>query len=238
MVLNNNFAPGEKMKRFPSDSEAKEMILDIGRRMYLKDFVAANDGNITIKVAEDRIWATPTGVSKGFLHPEQLVLIDSQGNIIEGNCKPSFEIKMHLRVYKENETVGAVVHAHPPVATSFATANIKLDLAILPDTIVTLGEVPVAPYALTGTEEVAESVAPFCKTHNAVLLANHGALSWGKDIQEAFYRMESLEHYAKIILISKYLIKQCNLLTDSQIEDLVKIRESFGTFSGGRPVGK
>ena len=148
--------------------------------------------NISVRIGKDII-LHPTGVSKGFMTPDMLVKINMKGKNSR-NSQGLIEMKMHLRVYKENPQVMAVTHAHPPIATSFAIAGIQLDKALLPEAVVMLGTVPIAPYATPGTEEVPESIAPYCKDHNAVLLANHGALTCGSDIIEAYYRMESLEH--------------------------------------------
>jgi len=129
----------------------------------------------------------------------------------------------------------AVAHAHPPKATSFAVAGIQLDKAILPEAIVLLGIVPIAPYATPGTQEVPDSIAPFCKDYNAVLLANHGALTWGRDITEAYHRMESLEHYATIMMYTTYTISKSNELCSSQVEKLIEIRNQMGIKTGGVP---
>lgn len=223
-------------KQYYSDLEAREMICEIGRRVYNRNYVAANDGNISVKVGPNEIWTTPTGVSKGYMRPEMMVKVDLSGKVLSGNMKPSSEVKMHLRVYNENPEVNAVVHAHPPVATSFAIAGISLDKPVLPEAIVLLGNVPVAPYALPGTQEVPDSIAPYCKTHNAVLLANHGALTWGRDLMEAYFRMESLEHYATILMYSNNILKKANELNSLQIADLIKIRESMGIKTGGVPI--
>lgn len=224
-----------KNQKYYSDVEAKELICEIGKRVYNKGFVAANDGNISVKVGPNTIWTTPTGVSKGFMTPDMLVKMDLSGEILVGKLKPSSEIKMHLRVYKENPSVSAVVHAHPPVATSFAIAGIALEKPVSPEAIVLLGRVPVAKYATPGTEEVPESIAPYCKDHNAVLLANHGALTWGSDLIEAYYRMESLEHYALMLMYSTKIINNANELSCSQISDLIDIRTKMGIDSGGVP---
>lgn len=213
---------------YPSDSEAKRALVDIGRRIYEKGFVAANDGNISCKADANTIWITPTGVSKGYMTPDMMIKINLEGKILDGKLKPSSEYKMHLRVYKENPDVMAVTHAHPPIATSFSIAGISLDKAILPEAIVQLGEVPIAPYATPGSQEVPDSIAPFCKTHNAVLLANHGALSWGKDIYQAFYRMESIEYYANILMYTGYIIGKQNELSHNQVEELLNIRRKLG----------
>lgn len=222
-------------QQFYTDNEAKNLICEIGRRIYNKNFVAANDGNISVKVGPNTIWATPTGVSKGFMTPDMMVKMDIEGNIISGEMKPSSEVKMHLRVYKENPEVNAVVHAHPPVATSFAIAGMSLDKPISPEAVVLLGTVPVAPYATPGTQEVPDSIAPYCKDYNAVLLANHGALTWGADIIQAYFRMESLEHYALMLMYSNNIINKANELSSSQISDLINIRESMGIQTGGVP---
>lgn len=220
-------------QKYLSDFEAKKMICEIGRRVYAKGFVAANDGNITIKTGPNAIWATPTGVSKGFMTPDMLVKVDLTGKVLAGKLKPSSEIKMHLRVYKENPDVSAVVHAHPQAATAYAIAGIGLDQAYSPEGVILLGNVPVASYATPGTQEVPDSIAPFCKDYNAVLLANHGALTWGKDITEAYFRMESLEHYALTLIYTKKITDQIQELTCEQLSELINIREKMGIKTGG-----
>jgi L-fuculose-phosphate aldolase len=223
--------------RYATDFEARKMIIDIGKRMFLKGFVAANDGNISVKVGPNAIWVTPTGVSKGYMEPEMLVKLDLNGRRISGEKKPSSEILMHLRVYRENPEVTAVVHAHPPVATSFAIAGIPLDRAILIEAVVNLGVVPIAPYATPGTDEVPDSITPFCRSHNAVLLANHGAVTWGQDLQQAYFRLESLEHYATMMMYASNFLGRVNELTCNQVSRLVQIREGLGIHSGGVPRG-
>ncbi|MDQ0178487.1 class II aldolase/adducin family protein [Bacillus chungangensis] len=221
--------------KYYSDFEAKKLICEIGRRIYQKNFVAANDGNISVKCGPNTIWTTPTGVSKGFMTPDMMVKMDLSGKVISGKMKPSSEVKMHLRVYNENPEVNAVVHAHPPVATSFAIAGISLDKPVSPEAVVLLGTVPVAPYATPGTQEVPDSIAPYCKDYNAVLLANHGALTWGRDLIEAYFRMESLEHYALMMMYSNNIINKVNELNCSQVSDLVGIRQKMGIKTGGIP---
>jgi L-fuculose-phosphate aldolase len=221
--------------KYMSDFEAKKAILDIGRRMYEKGFVASNDGNISCKVGPNTIWTTPTGVSKGFMTQDMLVKMDLNGKVLMGRWKPSSEVKMHLRVYKENPDVLAVTHAHPLVATSFAIAGISLDAAILTEAVLGLGSIPVAKYATPGTDEVPNSIAPFVNTHNGVLLANHGALTWGKDIYQAFYRLESIEYYATILMYTGNIIGRQNLLSCDQVNKLLDIRHKLGITAGGIP---
>lgn len=221
--------------RYMSDFEAKNAILDIGKRMYMKGFVAANDGNITCRVGPNAIWATPTGVSKGFMKPEMLVKLDLSGKVLQGSAKPSSEIKMHLRVYEEDPSVMGVTHAHPPISTAFAVAGIGLDKPILTEGVLTLGVVPVAKYATPGTEEVPNSIAPFVKDYHAVLLANHGALTWGKDVYEAFYRLESVEYYASLLMYTGNILGKQNPLSCDQVQTLVNNREKYGISGGGIP---
>ncbi|MFT4105756.1 MAG: class II aldolase/adducin family protein [Lacrimispora sp.] len=221
--------------KYMSDFEAKKAILDIGRRMYEKGFVASNDGNISCKVGPNTIWTTPTGVSKGFMTQDMLVKMDINGKVLMGKWRPSSEVKMHLRVYKENPDVQAVTHAHPLVATSFAIAGISLDAAVLTEAVMGLGSIPVAKYATPGTDEVPDSIAPFVNTHNGVLLANHGALTWGKDIYQAFYRLESIEYYATILMYTGNIIGRQNLLSCDQVNKLLDIRHKLGITAGGIP---
>lgn len=220
---------------YMTDFEAKKEIIEAGKRMYLKGFVASNDGNISLKVGPNTLWVTPTGVSKGYMTPDMLVKMDLNGKVILGRNKPSSEIKMHLRVYNENPDVIAVTHAHPPVATSFAIAGLQLDSAILPEAVVNLGSVPIAAYATPGTQDVPDSIAPYCRSHNAVLLANHGALTWGKDLMEAYHRLESLEYYATVLMYTGNIIGKANVLSCNQVSQLLQIREQLGINSGGTP---
>lgn len=225
-------------KNYMSEKQAKEAILDIGQRMYVRNFVAANDGNISIKTGDNEIWATPTGVSKGFMKKKMLVKVDLEGNVLEGSYKPSSELKMHLRAYKENPDICSVCHAHPPICTSFAIAGIPLDTPVLAEAIITLGDVPVAPYAELGSQEVPEAIAPYCHTHNGVLLANHGAVTWAEDAYAAYYRLESMEYYANILLITGKILGKQNEFTGEQIDRLLAMREKFGIKRGGTPYPK
>ena len=174
------------MNIYLTDTEAKRLILDIGRRLYERQYVASNDGNISIRTGDNRIWVTPAGVSKGYMSEEMLVCVDLDGNVLDGTARPSSETGMHLRLYRENPAIRAAVHAHPVTATSFAVARVPLDVALMTESVLGLGVVPVTEYAVTGSPEIADSVAPFCQDYNAVLLANHGALTWGADPMQAY----------------------------------------------------
>jgi len=203
-----------------SDLALADRIIDIGREMHTLGYVAANDGNISARCSDGNILVTPTGVSKGSLSRDMLIKVTLSGDIVEGNRRPSSETKMHLRLYAENPGINAVTHAHPAAATSFAIAGIALDRPIYPEALVTLGTVPVAPYATPGTQEVPDSIAPFAKTHKALLLAHHGVLSWGRDLTEAWYRMESVENYARITMNVYYILKAPRELSQNDIDKL------------------
>jgi L-fuculose-phosphate aldolase len=180
----------------------KQAIVEAGRRLYARRFIAACDGNISCRAdgGGAAFWTTPAGVCKGFLTEDMLVGVNTQGEAAAGEGPPSSEFGLHLRVYRENPAVRAVVHAHPPAATALACMGQSLERPILPEALLTLGPIPLAPYARPGSPAVAESAAPYCRTHNGVLLANHGAVTWGGDLWEAYYRMEKLEHFAEVLL--------------------------------------
>jgi len=195
--------------------------------MYAKNFVAANDGNISCKVAEDIIWTTPTGVSKGFMEESTLVKMRLDGNVLsQGILEPSSEVKMHLSIYAANPDIMGVTHAHPPASTSFAIAGIGLDRPIYAEALANLGKVPCIDYEKPGSQELADSVAPYCKDYNAVLLGNHGALSWGRSLMEAFFRLEAMEHYAMILLYTEKLIGKANVLSCDQVKELLNISKT------------
>lgn len=221
------------MPEYMTEVEARKAICEIGDKMYSKGFVAANDGNISIKISEDTIIVTPTGVSKGGMSMDSLVKMKLDGTIM-GENKPSSEVKMHIRVYQMNKSVNSVVHAHPPASTAFAIARIPLDRPIMSESILTLGVVHVADYALPGTKEVPDSIEPYVNSHNAVLLANHGLLTWGDDITQAMYRMESAEQYCKIMIYLRQIGEPVEF-SCNQVSDLIKIRENLGIEAGGVP---
>ncbi|HCX04364.1 MAG TPA: class II aldolase family protein [Clostridiales bacterium] len=206
---------------YPNVEDSKKMICEIGRRMYQREYVAANDGNISVKVGENLIISTPTGVSKGYMTPDMISEVDLEGNWGGIGLEPTSELKMHLRVYKENKNVGSVVHAHPPIATAFSVAGIELVKPILIENVLMVGPILIAPFAKPGTQEVPESIAPYCKKYKGVLLANHGALTWGKDLTEAYHRLESMEHYAKILMYSTKILGSNRELDSEQIERLI-----------------
>ena len=218
---------GNKM----DDKVLREQICDICNKMWRLGWVAANDGNITVKIDKNTFLATPTGISKSFITPEKLVKINSNGEVIEGlpGYKPSSEIKMHLRCYTEREDVGAVVHAHPPTATGFALAQIPLDSYSLIESSITIGSVPITPFGMPSTDEVPESIAPFLAEHDVVLLENHGALAVGSDVITAFYRMETLELSAKTVFVARMLNngKAEKEIDEERLKELIAMRENY-----------
>jgi L-fuculose-phosphate aldolase len=225
-------------RKYPTDEDAKRDIIEAGRRMYVRGFVAGNDGNISARVSDTELWTTPSGVSKGFMTDDMLVKMDISGNVLEvsGGRKPSSEIKMHLRVYGRSRDVLAVCHAHPPVATTFAAAGIPLDSALLQEAVVLLGVIPVAEYAPPGSEELAEGAARFCPGYNGALLEHHGAVSWGGDVMGALYRLESIEYNATVAMYSRLMGVE-RPLSERRIDELLLLRPAWGVSGGGRPKG-
>lgn len=211
-----------------TETQVKQQICQIGKRMYDSGFVAANDGNISVKLSENEILTTPTGVSKGFMTPEMLVKVDLEGQVLEAvdEWRPSSEIKMHLKVYQGRADVRAVVHAHPPYATTFAVVRMPLNKPLIAEAVVSLGCVPVTEYATPSTKEVPDSVAGYLEHFDAVLLANHGALAWGQDLLTAYHKLESVEFYAKLTFLSKQL-GEAQELTNDQVERLYEIRKKL-----------
>lgn len=207
----------------------KQEMCEIGRRVYERGMVAANDGNFSVKINENEFLCTPTGVSKGFMKPECICRIDARGQLLEenGGFRPSSEMKMHLRVYQERPDVGAVVHAHPPYATTFAAVGIELEQPILSEAVLTLGKVPVAKYGTPSTQEVPDAVAEYLQDYDAMLLANHGALTYGDSLMNAYYKMESVEFYARILYQTK-MLGGAKELTREQVEDIYEIRRRSG----------
>ena len=215
------------MAGYPSDTQAKEQILEACLKIYQRGLVAANDGNLSVRVGDNALWVTPTGVSKGSMTEDMLVKVDLDGNLLEGSRKPSSETKMHLRIYQENPDVRAVIHAHPPAATAFACAGLPLDRPIIQEAVVFLGTVPVAPFALPGSQAVADSVAPYCRDYRALLLEYHGAVAWGETMEQAHYRMECLEQLAQVTLHLKTL--GCDrVIPEAQVKALEGLRPAWG----------
>ena len=219
----------ERVMQKMNEFEIKKLMCDIGRRVYNKGMVAANDGNFSVKLNDNEFLCTPTGVSKGFMTPEYICKVDAKGNLIQanGNFKPSSEIKMHMRVYEKRPDVGAVVHAHPSYATSFAIAGIPLTQPIMPEAVIALGCVPIAKYGTPGSYEIPDAVEEYLPYFDQVLLESHGALTWSTDLMAAYMKMESLEFYAELLYKAK-MLGGPKEFDKQQIEQLYEIRRKMG----------
>lgn len=215
-----------------TEARLRQEICEVGRRIYNLGFVAGNDGNISARLEEDRLLCTPTGVSKGFLAPDMLVVCDLDGNRIDGDREVTTEILMHTESYRLRPETGGVVHAHPPTATGFAVAGIDLKECILPEVVVHLGGIPLAPYGTPGGPEIVEPMVPLLRqNYDALLLANHGAVTLGADIMEAHFKMETVELCARIALVARQL-GRTNTLDNDQVQAL---GDRYG--AGDKPRG-
>ncbi len=207
---------------------ARAALVSCGRRLDALGFAPATDGNISARLGPRALLVTPAGREKGSLSPEELLLVDLEGTVVEGEGRPSTETPMHLLCYRRRGDVGGVVHAHPPVATAFAAAGVALDAPVMPEIVLTVGAIPLVPYATPGTEELARALEPWVDDHDAFLLASHGVLTLGRDVREALHRMERVEHLAKVTLAAR-LLGGPRPLTDAQVVSL---------FSGAAPSGE
>ncbi len=191
-----------------------------GRRLDALGFAPATDGNISARLGPHALLVTPAGREKGGLSPEELLVVDLEGTVVGGAGRPSTETPMHLLCYRRRGDVGGVVHAHPPVATAFAAAGVPLDAPVMPEIVLTVGAIPLVPYATPGTEELARALEPWVDGHDAFLLASHGVLTLGRDVREALHRMERVEHLAKVTLAAR-LLGGPRPLTDAQVVSLL-----------------
>jgi L-fuculose-phosphate aldolase len=200
--------------------EAAEAILHVGKRMYERGFVAANDGNVSVRLSEDRLLTTPSGMSKGFM-------TRVAGEKVSGKRVPTSEVKMHIRAYELRDDVQAVVHAHPPYATAFSVVAVPLAGCILPEVIVSIGSVPLTQYATPSTEEVPKSIEDVVRRYDAFLLRNHGVMTVGADVLGAYHKLETVEHFAKITFIARHL-GRINPLGDEEVQKLMEVRDKLG----------
>jgi len=212
---------------YPDESQTRLDIVEVGRRLWMQGFVASNDGNISVRLGPDRLLTTPKSVSKGFMSPEMMVVTDMDGVKVRGEREASSELKMHLEVYRQRPDIGAVVHAHPATATGFAVAGVPLTRAVLAEVITTLGGIPIADYATPSTAELPAAIREYIKAHDGLLLANHGALAVAKDLFTAYYRMETIEHFAKISLVARQLGRE-HLLSRDEVARLQGLRGMYG----------
>ena len=220
--------------------ELRQDIIDVGKLVFQKGWVAANDGNISIRLDGERILCTPTGVCKGRMQLSDLIVCDYDGNKIEGTRERTSEIAMHLTIYRMRPDIQSVVHAHPPVATGFAAAGRALNLALLPEVVIGLGSVPLADYGLPGTPALTDGMLPYIPKYDAMLMANHGSVAYGPDVYQAFHRMETVEHFARITLVAE-LLGGAKPLPRLEVRRLFESRARYGVTSNasmepGAPV--
>jgi L-fuculose-phosphate aldolase len=213
-----------------SEQEYRQDIVDVGKLIYQKGWVAANDGNVSIRLDNNKILCTCTGISKGMMTVDDLIICDLDGNKMGGARERTSEIAMHLTIYRMRPDVSSVVHAHPTVATGFAVAGRPLNLALLPEVIIGLGSVPLAEYGLPGTPALTEGMLPYIPKYDAILMGNHGAVSYGEDVYKAFFKMETVEHFARIALVAE-LLGGPKVLPKDEVDKLFDSRTRYGVKS-------
>jgi L-fuculose-phosphate aldolase len=218
----------EALFHSPHAQSLKEQLCDIGRRLWQREYVDGNGGNIAIRVGEDIALCTPTLVSKGFMKPEDMCLVDFEGNQLAGTKKRTSEILMHLQIMKKQPKAVATCHCHPPYSTGFAVAGVLPPTCMIPEFEV-FASVAIAPYRTPGTPEMGKLVADLVDKHNTILMANHGVVSWShNNLEDAYFKMEILEAYCRTILVTAQVGKPANTMTPAQLQDLLKIKQSLG----------
>lgn len=205
----------------------REQMCEIGRRVYAKGFAAANDGNISYRLSEDRVLCTPTRVSKGFMKPDDLCIVDMEGNQVAGKRKRSSEILLHLSILKARPDVRSCVHCHPPHATAFAVAHEPIPKCTMPEFEVFLGEVAITPYETPGGQRFADTVLPYCKDTETIILANHGTITYGSDLEDAYFKTEIIDAYCRILLLAKQL-GRVNYYSDAKAAELIQLKPKLG----------
>lgn len=205
----------------------KQDICEIGRRLYEKGFAAANDGNITVRISDNEVLCTPTMHSKGFLKPDDISTIDMTGKQISGRKKRSSEALLHLEIYKQRPEIKSVVHCHPPHATAFAVAREPIPQCVLPEVEVFLGDVPITKYETPGGQAFADTIIPFVEKSNVIILANHGTVSFGEDVEKAYWWTEILDAYCRILMLSRQL-GRVNYLDQNQSQELLDLKDKWG----------
>ena len=214
------------MGDYRTEEELRRCLVTFGRRLYRLGFMPGTSGNLSVRLDEARLLVTPTGLSKYLLRSADMVIVDLSGRQLAGARKVTSELGMHLAIYRSRPDVNAVIHSHPPIATGFACTGRPLDEPLCSEAIMALGTVPLAPYATTGTDGVAESLAPLIPGHSAILLANHGAVTYGDNLMDAFQKMETVEHFAQICLVAHQL-GSVRPLERSDIDQLYVAKERY-----------
>ena len=212
------------------EEQIRADIVEVGRRLYARAYVASNDGNISVRLDQERLITTPKSVSKGFMTPDMMVVVDLDGKKLAGDREASSELPMHLEIYRNRADINAVVHAHPPTATGFAVAGIPLTRAVLAEVVTTLGSIPIAAYGTPSTSELPEAVRKYIKAHDGLLLANHGAVTCCTSVMSAYYKMETIEHFARISLVARTLGGE-HVLSRGEVDRLQGLRGMYGIAS-------
>ena len=212
---------------FTSEWKLREQMCEIGRRVYAKGFAAANDGNISYRLADDRVLCTPTRVSKGFMKPDDLCVVDMDGKQVTGKRKRSSEILLHLAIMKARQDVKSCVHCHPPHATAFAVAHEPIPKCTMPEFEVFLGEVAITPYETPGGQKFADTVLPYVKDTDTIILANHGTITYGSDLEDAYFKTENIDAYCRILILAKQ-IGRVNYYSDEKAAELIRLKPSLG----------
>jgi L-fuculose-phosphate aldolase len=223
-MLADSISPGA----VKSEDEHRRDVCTVGRWIHARAFVASTDGNISVRLDSRRVLTSPTAISKGMMSPDDMVITDLQGRKLAGRREASTELAMHLLIYNRRPDIHAVCHAHPPVATAHAAAGLALNKALLSELIIALGCIPVAQYGTPGTPELSEALEPMVQHFDAILLANHGVVTCGPDLLTAFFRLETVEHFAQVSLVTEMLGKQV-LLSGRDVEKLLAARARYGT---------
>jgi L-fuculose-phosphate aldolase len=208
------------------EQRLREEVCTTARRMYERGLIVACEGNLSVRLGSERILVTPSAVCKGYLKPSELLVTDLEGEAISGTGRPSSEIRMHSLYYRLRSDVQAICHAHPPTATGFAVAGLALEDSVLPEIIVELGRIPLAPYGTPGSWEVCEGLEPLVPFHDAILLENHGVVTCGANLRSAYHRMETVEHFARILIVARSL-GGAHSLSNERIEQLNSTRSSI-----------
>ncbi len=220
----DSIAPGH----LKSEDEHRREVCTAGRWIHQRGFVASTDGNVSIRLDPRRVLTSPTAICKGMMVPDDLVITDIEGRKLSGRRNPSSELAMHLLIYRRRPDVNAVCHAHPPVATGYAAAGLPLNKALISEVVLALGCIPVARYGTPGTPELSEALEPLVQHYDAILMANHGVVTYGPDLLTAFFRMETAEHFARVSLVTELLGKQV-LLSGGDVEKLLAARARYGS---------
>lgn len=216
-----------------TERQYREQIVRYGRALHERAFVAATDGNLSVRLDKNRIPATPTCMSKGEMRPADLVIVDREGRLLAGRRRVSSEIAMHLLIYRLRPEVNGIVHAHPPTATGFAAAGVALNQPLVCEVVIGLGSIPLAKYGTPGTPELTDALAPLVPNYDALLMSNHGVVTYGTDLSQAFMKMETVEHFARIALVTHQLGRQ-QPLAGADLEKLVGVREKY--LGGTQPI--